>query len=301
MMSRKIIILLLGGSGQIGSEFVRLLKNRYKIFAPTHQQLDVTNKPEVEDYIKHAKPDQIVYSIGFTSIDQAPTHINEALDLNVFGVSNVASIAAAKNIPIHYLSTEVVFNGYKDSAPYNEGDKPDPLSLNAKLKRLGELVTLDASSYNSIIRLIICYSCLYERKPDIARFAVKNLSEGKIFVSTGDQEINPIYVTHLIRAISLIIDNRASGIYHVGAKDYTTPAEFCKKVAKSLGLDPSLIETTTFDQFSKTRPEPRPQHEWLDVSKFLNDFGQDALFTVDEGVRAFTEDYQKLTSISTSA
>lgn len=300
-MSRKISILLLGGSGQVGSEFVKLSKNRYEIFAPTHQQLDVTNKPEVEAYIKHIKPDQIVYSIGFTSIDQAPTHVNEALDLNVFGISNVASIAATQKIPVHYLSTEVVFNGYKDGGPYNESDKPDPLSLNAKLKRLGELVTLDASLYNSVIRLIICYSCFYERKPDIARLAVRNLSEGKVFVSTSDQEINPIYVNHLIRAISLIIDNRASGIYHVGAKDYTTPAEFCKKIAKSLGLDPTLIKTTTFDQFSKTRPEPRPQHEWLDVSKFLNDFGQDALFTVDEGARAFAEDYQKLTLTSSSA
>ncbi len=300
-MSRNIAILLLGGSGQIGSEFVKLLKNRYNLLAPTHQQLDVTDKSEIAAYIKTNKPDQIVYSIGFTSIDQAPTHVSEAFNLNVLGVLNTTSIAAAENIPVHYLSTEVVFNGYQVEHPYKEDDKPDPLSLNAKLKRMGELVTLDASLHNSVIRLIICYSAFYQRKPDLARLAVKNLSEGKTFTSTKDQEINPIYVNHLVRALSLIIDNRASGIYHVGAKDYTTPADFCRKIAKTLGLDPKLIQDTEFSEFSNTRPEPRPQHEWLDVSKFLNDFGQDALFTVDEGVQAFKDDYLRITSNSTPA
>lgn len=294
-MSRNIKILLLGSSGQIGSEFVKKLTNKYKILSPTHQQLDITNRSQIEGYIKNKKPSQIVYSIGFTSIDQAPTHISEALDLNVLGVMNTTGIAALKKIPVHFLSTEVVFNGYKKNAPYNEEDQPDPLSLNAKLKRMGELVTLDASSLNCVIRLIICYSPFYARKTDIARLVATNLKEGKTFTSTKDQEINPIYVSHLIRALSIIIDNRASGIYHVGAKDYTTPYEFCRKIAKKLGLDSKLVLDTTFKEFSKTRPEPRPQHEWLDVSKFLKDFGQDALLTVDEGITAFTEDYPKTT------
>lgn len=286
-------ILFLGGSGQIGSGFTKTLKNKYNIFAPTHGQIDIKDRSLVEKCIKDFKPDQIIYSIGFTSIDSAPQNPKEALELNVLGVFNTTQFAAVKKIPVHYLSTEVVFNGYKKENPYKEADRTDPLSLNAKLKKMGELVTLDQSPKNSVIRLIICYSSFYERKLDIARMVLRNLKQGKPFEATTDQEINPVYVTHLIKALSKIIDNRASGIYHVGAKDYTTPFNFCQKIAAKLGLDTKLIKGITFRQLSKTRPEPRPQHEWLDVSKFLKDFGENSLFTVDEGIEEFAKDYTK--------
>lgn len=290
-----IKVLFFGGSGQIGSEFTKLLKDKYKIFSPTHKQLDITNKSKVENYIERIKPDQIIYSIGFTSIDLAPRQPYHALQLNVLGLYNTTGIASKKNIPVHFLSTEVVFNGHQKSRPYKEDDHPDPQSLNARLKRIGEMATLDSSPKNSVIRLIICYSSFYERKSDIVRLLIKKLKQGKSFSATIDQEINPIYVSHLIRAISIIIDNKAHGIYHIGAKDYTTPYDFCKKIAKKLGLNPNLIKGVTFKQFSKTRSEPRPQHEWLDVSKFLKDFGPDSLYTIDEGIEDFVADYQKLT------
>lgn len=294
-MSRKPTpkILLMGGSGQIGSHFLKILKNKYQIISPSHRDLDVTDKKSVESLITKLMPDQIVYSIGFTSIDQAPSRVYEAFQLNEFGVYNTTGIASRKKIPLHYLSTEVVFNGSKKNSPYTENDRPDPQSLNAHLKRTGELITLDASAANSVIRLIICYSASFKNKTDIARSLVKNLSEGKTFNATTDQEINPIYVTHLVKAISIILDNQAGGIYHIGAKDYTTPFNFCQMIAKKLKLDHKLVKGLSFKQFSQARPEPRPQHEWLDVNKFLKDFGQESLFTIEEGIEEFAKDYLK--------
>lgn len=301
MSNKKDKLLIFGGSGQIGSRAKVILTKKYKVIAPSHKQVDITNRPEVENFIKACKPNQILYSVGFTSIDKGPEKPKEAFMLNAGCLYYVCHLAKTLDIPVHFLSTQVVFNGKKADSPYNENDHPDPLSFLAQTKRTGELVTLSASPKNSVIRLIICYSALYEPKLDIARMVVKNLTEGNIFTSTRDQEINPIYIDHLIGALSLIIDNQASGIYHVGAKDYTSPYEFCKKVAKSLGLDTKFIKSTTFNKFSKTRPEPRPQHEWLDVSKFIKDFGKDSLFTVDEGIQAFKEEYLRLTSTSASA
>lgn len=301
MSNKKEKVLIFGGSGQIGSRAKILLAEKYKVTAPSRQQVDITKRIEVENFIKSSQPNQIFYSIGFTSIDKGPEQPKEAFMLNAGGLYYVCHLAKVLDIPVHFLSTEVVFNGRKTDSPYNESDNPDPLSFLAQTKRIGELVTLNESAKNSVTRLVICYSASYNRKLDIARMVVKNLTQGDIFTSTTDQEINPIYVDHLIGAISLIIENRASGIYHVGAKDYTTPYQFSKKIAKSLNLDAKLIKSTTFSKFSKTRPELRPQHEWLDVSKFLKDFGKGSLFTIDEGIEAFRKEYLSLTSTSTSA
>lgn len=294
MSRNKKKILYFGGSGQIGSEFLKQAKNKYKILAPTHSSLDINNKSSVERYIYRNTPDQIIYSIGFTNIDQAPLDPLRAIQLNTFGIETVARIAAKKNIPVYYLSTEVVFDGFKSAAPYTEKDIPNPLSLNAKFKRLGELVTLNASPHNLVIRLIMCYSVYFAHKLDISRMVVKNLKQGKEFIATCDQEINPIYVNHLVSAIFLLIDNSAFGIYHVGAKNYTTPFKFAHTIARRIDLNDKLIKGIKFKEFSKTRHEPRPQHQWLDVTKFMKKFGNNSLFTIEEGIDKFIEDFKKL-------
>lgn len=290
-MKKREKILIYGGSGQIGSRAAQLLARQFEIAAPTHKEADVTDRTQVEKSIRSTRPDHILYAVGFTSIDKAPEQPANSYLLNAGAPAYITHMANKLKIPFHYLSTEVVFDGKLASRPHKEEDKQNPLSFNATTKYLGELTTLDASPRNCVIRLIICYSAHYERKLDLARLAAKKVQAGETFTATNDQEINPIYVDHLIEALATIMENHASGIYHVGATDYTTPYDFAKRIVRALGLDDSLVSPTTFKEFSKTRPEPRPQHEWLDTEKFKRDFGEGILHSVDEGVAQFKKDY----------
>jgi dTDP-4-dehydrorhamnose reductase len=214
--------------------------------------------------------------------------------LNAGAVLHISYFASRLNIPFHYLSTELVFNGEKSLAPYTEKDAPDPLLVNGKTKQLGELATLSASKNNSVIRLIMCYSPIFEKKGDLARLVVKKLSANESFSATDDQLVNPIYVFHLVDAISKILEKRASGIFHVGATTYTTPYKFAKLVAKTLKLNYSLIKPVKFKDFIKTRPEPRPKNQWLDTKKFVKTFGKGILKPVEEGIEDFAKDYKRL-------
>lgn len=292
-MRKKSKILLLGATGQIGSRAKVLLANRFEVLAPTHQQIDITIRSHVEKQLLRFKPLQILNCVGFTSIDDGPNKPLETINLNTRSLMYLTHTAAKLKIPVHHLSTEVVFDGTKSARPYLETDIPNPLSFLAATKRLGELVILNASPKNSVLRLIICYSPYYPRKMDLARLAISKVKVGQIFKATNDQEINPIYIDHSIAAIQTIMLNRASGIYHLGATNFTTPFKFVKGIVKKLGLDSKLIQPTTFAGFAKTRPEPRPQHEWLDVSKFEKDFGKGILCSVEAGIEAFAEAYRQ--------
>lgn len=292
-MGRREKILIFGSTGQIGSRAVELLTTKFEIIAPTHQEIDVSDRERIEEFIDQVKPTQILYCVGFTNIDRAKDFLKDAFLLNAGAVHYITQKAQSLHIPFHYLSTEVVFDGKKKGQPYTEKDFPNPLSLNGLTKRGGELVTLAASKNNSVLRLIICYSAKYSRKTDLARLALSKIKQGEKFSATLDQEINPIYVDNLICAIEVILKNHACGIYHLGATDYTTPYEFVRKITSRLNLDDSLIKPITFKEFSKGRPEKRPQHEWLDVSKFQKDFGKGILTTVDEGIESFVRSYLK--------
>lgn len=292
-MKRKKI-LIFGGSGQIGTVAVKKLGKKFKTISPTHAELDATDRNSVEKYILATKPNQILYIAGYTNTDGAREEAGKAFLLNAGAVLHITRLAAHLNIPFHYLSTELVFNGKKTNMPYTEKDIPDPLLINGKTKVLGELTTLNASKSNSVLRLIMCYSPFYERKMDLARLTAFKLKKGEVFTATVDQLVNPIYVNHLAEAISRILEEGASGIFHLGATDYTTPYEFAKKVAKALNLDETLIKPVKFADFSKTRPELRPKDQWLETKKFRKKFGEGILKSIDESIADFARDYKRL-------
>lgn len=288
-------ILLYGGSGQIGSRFVELLRDHYSIVAPTHQEVDVTDRNQVEAVIQNTKPDHILYAAGFTSIDKAPENAREAFLANAGAMMIVCNKAKSFSIPVCYISTDIVFNGRKNDKPYTEKDSPDPLSLNAQFKRIGEFVTIESSSKNLAVRLDVCYSAYYPRRLDLARLAASKVAAGEKFTATRNQKINPIFVDDLVKAIEVMIARRATGIYHVGALDYTSPYQFAKKIARKLGLDETLVQPAEFEDFARSRPEPRPQNEWLDTKKFRRDFGNRILHTIDESIDLFVKQYRSQT------
>jgi len=55
-------ILLTGGSGFIGKNLLEGLKDEYKIFAPTHKQLDILNSNKVRRYIKKNKINVVIHA-----------------------------------------------------------------------------------------------------------------------------------------------------------------------------------------------------------------------------------------------
>lgn len=287
-------ILIFGGSGQIGSVAIKQLAKKFKIIAPTHSRVDVTNRDAVLKYLKKVKPAQILYIAGYTNTDGAREEAGKAFLLNAGAVLHITSFVAKYKIPFHYLSTELVFNGEKSKTPYTEKDIPDPLLINGKTKQLGELATLSASKENSVIRLIMCYSPFFEKKGDLARLVAKKLSAGETVSATDNQLINPIYVYHLVSAISKILEKKSSGIFHVGATTFTTPYKFARMVAQALKLDESKILAVKFKDFSKTRPELRPKDQWLDTKKFIKTFGKGILKSVEDGVLDFAKDYRRL-------
>ncbi len=286
-------ILIYGGSGQIGSRAVELLKKKYFVSAPSSAKIDVKNREQVIKHLRRTRPDQILYAVGFTSIDEAINKPGDSFLLNAASLMYICHEAAKMKIPVLHLSTEVVFDGTKTKGPYTETDTPNPVSINGMTKRLGELVVLGASPANCVARLIICYSSHYKRKSDIARMALLKIKKGEIFTATNDQEINPVYVDHLIQSLEVLINNKAQGIYHIGATNYTTPYQFVKKMVQAFGLDETLVKSTTFKEFSATRPGARPQHEWLSVKKFEKNFGKGILKTVENGIEDFRKNYKE--------
>ena len=54
-------ILVTGASGFVGSRVVARWRNEYRILAPTHAELDITDRESVDSYFLQHTPDVVVH------------------------------------------------------------------------------------------------------------------------------------------------------------------------------------------------------------------------------------------------
>lgn len=126
-------ILLLGGSGILGTE---LQKIRPNIIAPPHNGwCDVTNASFYQ-HIKENKPDIIINAAAIKDnrgIEKDPI---PAIETNVIGAANVANTCIYHSIRYVFISTDYVYEGSRGN--YLETDPVLPANIYAWLKLAGE-------------------------------------------------------------------------------------------------------------------------------------------------------------------
>lgn len=118
------MILLTGGSGNLGRELMKL----GEFIAPTHQELDL----EDDKLFLPIKVDLIVHCGAFTIPIEADKFPHKCYNTNVLGTRRLSKLG----FPLLYISTEYVFDGEKGN--YCEEDYPNPLNFYSLTKLLGE-------------------------------------------------------------------------------------------------------------------------------------------------------------------
>lgn len=284
-------ILVLGGSGLVGSRFIELNPD-YEIVAPSHSELDLLNIESLKAYLENSDAEIILNFAAFTNVDAAEEEKDNkegnVYKLNVTLPKTLAQHSSSINKYLIHISTDYIFDGTK-SSPYTEDDTPNPVNWYGKTKMLGEDVVKESGANYLIVRPEMPYSSHFEKKLDIARIFVKMLKEGKEINGVSDQKITPVYVDSLVAGLQKLIEARANGIYHLASTDSTTPYDFALLIAEKFNLDKSLVKAVTFADYNQTRPAKRPQNSYLNVSKFESEFGKGILTTVRESIEEFAK------------
>ena len=126
-------ILLTGGSGLLGTE---LLKLDSDLFAPSHDELDITDASAVADYVAAHLPDIILHAAAMTSNREVEANPEAARRVNVDGTANLVQACDGTRIRFVYLSTDYIYKGIRGH--YSESDEVAPYNLYASLKLAGE-------------------------------------------------------------------------------------------------------------------------------------------------------------------
>jgi len=235
-------IAVTGARGQLGAAIAYECAQAHEVVAFAHADLDIGDDAAVAAAMARAKPDVIVNGAAFTDVDAAEDRPVDALTVNAFGVRGLARAARTLGAALVHFSTDFVFDG-RAAVPYTEQDRPNPQSVYAASKLLGEWFALDAPR-----AYILRVESLFGRAPGAppekgsAAEIVRTLLSGASPKVFEDRTISPTYVIDGARAVRRLIESTAPpGIYHCVNSGSCTWLELAQEIVGRLGIDTPLI------------------------------------------------------------
>ncbi len=207
-----VTIMITGGSGQLGSEIIRQLRDAGRPFlAPHRAELDVTDVDQTKGFIYRSSPDIIIHCAAFTDVELAEEQEARAFLVNEEGTSYIAEAASAVGAVLVYISTDYVFDG-KKKAPYEEGDHPAPLNAYGRSKLAGEEAVRKAAPRHYIVRTSWVFG---GGGPNFIK-KILTLSETNDTLKVVDDVLgSPTYTVDLAGAIIQLIETHRFGTFHL--------------------------------------------------------------------------------------
>ena len=274
---RREKLLVFGGSGFVGSRVLELWQADLELVAPTHGEVDVLDLDAVSALLTSAHPAAVLNLAAGAHVDAAEAERDDrggrAYALNGDFPGRLAALCAERNTYLVHLSTDYVFDGRQAIRAYREQDPPNPLSWYGQTKLIGEQRVREAHPKACVARVEMPFSAQAHPRTDFARTCLRRFEAGQVVAGVTDQRITPVFLDDAIHALRRLIAERYTGLIHVAATTWTTPYQYARSIAERLGRDPELVQPTTFEAFSATRPAPRPRFSWLDVTRFTSEFG----------------------------
>ena len=264
-------ILITGAGGQLGNEMRALSAEHpeYRYFFTDVQELDISRREAVLEFVKQNEIDAIVNCAAYTAVDQAEDHSELCDRLNNLAPGYLAEAAAAGNALLIHTSTDYVFDG-TNHLPYTENDRPCPQTVYGRTKLAGEENVRKILPQAVILRTAWLYSTFGNNfVKTMLRLGRERDRLGVVF----DQIGTPTYARDLARAIYAILEKGGGnpGIYHFSNEGVCSWYDFAKSIHRLSGITGCRVDPLhTYEYPAKAQ---RPSYSVLDKTKIKETFG----------------------------
>jgi dTDP-4-dehydrorhamnose reductase len=223
-----INVLILGSSGQLGSQFESTKKiNFIKL---NKQKCDINNYNLLKKTLKKFKLNFIINCAAFTNVDLAEKDLSGCYNVNVSGIFNIIECIKKTKIKLIHISTDYVFNGEKEGY-YSENDFCDPINVYGRSKFFAEKIIINSNIVDRavILRTSWVYS---DRLNSFVGKILANLLKNKKIKVADDNYGTPTSVMNIVESIKSIILNKKyyPGTYNIVDGIKISRYQFAKKI-----------------------------------------------------------------------
>ena len=276
-------ILVLGATGQLGSELQRSLSSFGQLITlgthDAHYYCDLQHTNELIKTLKQIRPSVIVNAAAYTAVDQAQKNPEMARRINAVTPSVLAHEAAAIDAWLIHYSTDYVFNG-KGSRPWVETDLAEPLNIYGQTKLEGDLAIQASGCKHLILRT----SWLYGKHGKNFVRAILQRAQTQDHLAIVNNQFGTPTSASLIASLTahalkqVIQRPELGGLYHVAAQGETSWFDYAKFVLEQARLHgiplrvmPDKIQPVSSQSYGALAP--RPANSRLNADKFCTTFG----------------------------
>jgi len=274
-----MIILLIGGEGQVGWELRRTLAPLGTVHAPLRSDLDLESADSIIRVVRETRARLIVNAAAYTAVDKAETDVETATRVNADAVCVLAEEANRGSAVLIHYSTDYVCDGNK-AVPYTETDEPDPINVYGRTKLLGEKRIEEVNPLHLILRTSWVYGA---RGRNFLLTIQKIARERPVLKVVNDQTGCPTWCRLIAEATAQVVAMSATaqgpdpdwfqengGLYHLSAQGSTTWYEFARAI---LGDDEGNARVKAIPSGEYPTPARRPRNSALDSSRIQRQLG----------------------------
>lgn len=262
-------ILITGGAGGIGSTLAYVLSKEHEIITVDSlrngyiENLIINNKKFSEFYkldirskkfsklLKEKKPDIIVHLAAITSLPDCECNINECIDINVFGTTNVLEAARLNNIKrVIFASTSAVYenntsnkiNGFLENLVVN------PRLFYSLSKKLAEEICISyEKNYGMEIPILRLFNVfgprqdIHRKSPPLLNYLVREFRNNRqpILHSDGEQKRDYVHIDDVIKAfkICLTSPDAKNNIFNISSNNLLSVKDIVNYTKEALNID----------------------------------------------------------------
>lgn len=274
---------MIGSRGQLGKEFVNILKNRGLFFSRldenpncwlidldagdciiAHLNLDISDFIELQRIVDEFEPNFVISCAAATNVDLIENNPNSAIRGNVIGTLNINRVCEVRKIMQIYFSTEAAYDGGKH-IKYLESDIENPQSKYALTKVIADHIVLSSAAQAWIFRTSWLYS-LNSNSSFVTRILQKSKSSHSNIGVTDDLVGNPTPAWWLAETILNLLESIAllpTGLYHLCSSNAISKYDWAKRIITDLNPEKvSLIVPTKRIDF----PNAHLRSPYVDLS-----------------------------------
>lgn len=263
-------ILLLGRTGQLGSDLLSLIKNNinsYEVIPVSHQELDLLQINKIYDFLKNQSFQVLINCTAYNQVEAAEFEkIYDAFMINSHAVKIMATVCEDKKAQLIHLSSDYVFDGSK-LKPYKESDPTSPLNIYGSSKALGEKFIQVTCPDAFILRVASLFGIAGSsgKGGNFVETMIRIGKEKGELKVIDDITMSPTYTVDLANSIIQLIDKKPKpGIYHAVNSGEATWYQFAKEIIEQTNIKVNVIPIKNSEYVTLAK---RPEYSVLDNTK----------------------------------
>ena len=253
-------LLVAGASGLVGTHLIEEASRRgldgigaaRRVRGHATRALDLSDRAAIERTLGELNPAAMVLCTAWPWVDGCERDPARSEFENVGTVRNVIDATQGSRLPLAWFSTDHVFDGTR--ASYVESDPVNPTSVYAKHKRAAEELLL-TRGHALIARTSYVFGVEADRKNFVYRVldAARDRAPLKVPVKQGG---TPTWAGWLASSALDAVLNGTFGLLHLVGPELLTKAEWARKIAQQLQLEPVEVVETSWADAGQVAPRP---------------------------------------------